>query len=247
MFQMTAPLVSTRIPTTQARTRQRLMHAGSGVRRRTVQRMRRGVVLGVVFAFVGLVAGSGAGAVTATLTSSETRTVRIAKAGLSVSFPTNWVVFTGGVSKDAAALKALVKANPKLRDLLNQQRQSADIKNIQFEAQDVDTGANLDVTVQPQGGFPTSLANLKTLVMPTLSRAGYTLLTSSARRVVGKPAYELVTSVPLQQPGPTAPVVRTRLGQLLIPRGNGAIEIAVGASDDSEGKTLIDSILGSVR
>ena len=107
------------------------------------------------------------------------RTVRIAKAGISLTLPANWIVFSGGVPADAATLKALIKANPQMRDFLNQQVQSADAKNIQFEARDLDTGDNVDVTVEPREGWPKSLRTLRAELMPIISKAGYTLVTAS--------------------------------------------------------------------
>jgi hypothetical protein len=133
-----------------------------------------------------------------------------------------------------------------MRDFLNQQVQSADAKNIQFEARDLDTGDNVDVTVEPREGWPKSLRTLRAELIPIISKAGYTLLTASPRRVKGQKAYELVETVPVQGVGPTVPE-RTRIGQLLIRHKDGVIEIAVAGADDSTTQALIDSILGSVR
>src|SRR5262249_5564416 len=148
-----------------------------------------------------------------------------------------------GLAKDAAVLKALIKANPKLRDVLK--AQSADTRNIQFEAKDLNTGDNVDVTIAP-GVLPKSLDEFRTETASQYSKIGGTLLAASTRRVAGKTPYQAGASVSVKG-SPSAPISNVRVGELLIPHGNRVVEIAVTSDDTTTGQALIDSILGSVR
>jgi hypothetical protein len=207
--------------------------------------MRRLVGIALV-AMVALVA-TPIGATAATSPSPGAMTpTKVKAAGISLKYPSSWLLVPLTKKALAAQAKILSKKNPKLAAVLAA-TDVTDVLHFKLHAIDpaTDGGQNVGVQFVEGLGSPSSLSDFSSKIIPRYKAAGATILDTKAVKVSGKTAYRIDLTLPVKSPDGSIDV--RHLGQLLVPEGDSWASVNAVASNDDAGIALIDSILTSVR
>ena len=205
--------------------------------------MRRFLGIAVV-AMLGLVGVPSVAAAVSTGSDAMTRVV-VKPLGISLQYPSTWIVAKLTKKELAAQVDALTTTDPAVAAQLAQ----TDLKTAKFRA--IDNAASVgdvlsNVRVQQVNSpAPRNLAAFTREVTQSYEADGDTVLGTKGVKVRGTTAYRVDLTVPITTSGTTPTIAR--ISQLAIPRGSKAALVTVAAPDTDAGGALIDSILGSVR
>ena len=201
------------------------------------------------FVAVALCAGSvAAGAQPASVTLTR---VTVRSAGISLGYPSNWIVFVLTPKAVRAQRAALLKNNPEFAGSFDAEAQVQAARHSKFSAGDVeakaqgriggavDVAANSDFTPEELDAFS---AGLLTQYKKT---AGVTVLGRSTVRVSGTRCAQI--DVRFTADASNGVSYNIRIAQLLAPLHGRSIRVTVAELDDVNGAAMLDQILASVR
>ena len=198
----------------------------------------------VVLAGLGLLAMPVVASAAPSATDGTTRAV-VKPAGISLRYPSAWIVAEQTKEALAAQVEALAATDPDLAAQLAQ----TDLQTAKFRAIDpaagageVRSGVRVQVVNSPA---PKNLATFTKEATRTYEAAGDTVLGTDGVEIGGATAYRIDLSVPIATSGATPTVAR--ISQRAAPRRSEASPVTVSAPDTAAGAAQIDAILGSVR
>jgi len=197
----------------------------------------------LMLSVTGAAGAAGAAATSTTTTRSAPLIhVTIPSAVISLGYPADWTVGQfAGLPK--ATQKKLAKLNPQLESDMAQA--STVVKSSKFYAEHPVARSDLMVNVVPNGGFPTTLADFRQGITEQFASQGATVQATSAKKIGGHTAY-LVVATMTERPDATTTLTELA-GQLYVPNGDGATIVTIATTDDADGRSLMDSIIASVR
>jgi hypothetical protein len=181
--------------------------------------------------------------------SSEVTTVTVKAAGISVSYPSDWISVALTKRGFARQMAALAKTQPKLaREMKYSRPTDPDEK---FVAVDFHVGSSTPthdlIVYVARSGAASSPSELGGSIKRSFRGDGNLwALTAGENDIDGHTGYLVRYTEQPVIPG-QKPFAPSRMGELELPRGSGMVLVMVGGTDDPTTDALIQTVISSVH